>query len=157
MGLVSVTYTSAGPSDNRKVTFLATPDVGEPFTYIVRSRDPAWNPETALPLIQAKLEAKLGEREVRTWLIETEAPITTIHATKAQYAAAIRETYKHAEKEELYRLAYKLYSRYQAGDFTAAQLRAAFGMTTPEFNDFATNKLIPAHDAWIAMQSAVGE
>ena len=158
MSVPTITYTVYDKGDHRRILFEGTDHLavvhkfGPVITY-----DGGYDPETVKEAIRQKIETTLGNREVERWLEETEAPITTVHATKEQYATAIRQAHKEAKKEELYRIAYKLYSRYQAGDFTAQHLMTAFNMTGPELNTFATNKLIPAHDAWVALQAAEGE
>ena len=158
MSVNSITYQIFQKSDHRRILFEGTDHLAVVHKYgPVFTFDVAYDPETTKEAIRQSIEVSLGENEVERWMEETEAPITTVHATKAQYASAIREAYRNAEKEELYRVAYKLYSRYQAGDFTAAQLMAAFNMTGPELTTFANTKLIPYHDAWVVMQTAVAE
>ena len=158
MSVPTITYTVYDKGSHRRILFEGTDHLAVVHQYgPVMTYDVAYDPETTKEAIRVKMEGYLGENEVERWMEETEAPITTVHATKAQYAAAIREAYRNAEKEELYRVAYKLYSRYQAGDFTAAQLMTAFNMTGPELTTFANTKLIPYHDAWVVMQTAVAE
>ena len=65
-------------------------------------------------------------------------PLTLNHQTPAEFAARLVVRFKAASREEKGRLATWLYDRYQAGDFTAAQLRNAFGMTLAQFNTFVT-------------------
>ena len=157
MAITSLTYSIQGSGTDRRIIFTATPHVGPSFEFIINTSDPTFDPETRLAGLTQKLETKLGQDEVDRWMADTNAPVTTIHATKAQYAAAIRQAYRDATKEESWRLAYKIYSRYQAGDFTAAQLAAAFGITVGKLNTFATNVLIPAHNNWLLLQAAEGE
>ena len=64
--------------------------------------------------------------------------LTLYHQTPAQFAARLVARFKAASQFEKGRLATWLYDHYQAGDFTAAQLRAAFGMTTTQFTAFVT-------------------
>ena len=78
------------------------------------------------------------------------------HQTAAQFVARFRERYRNAEKEECARMAAWLYDHYQAGDFTATQLRNAFGMNTTQFNNFVA-KVLTLRDQWIAIQNAKGE
>ena len=78
------------------------------------------------------------------------------HQTPAQFIARFRERFRTAEKEECARLANWLYDHYQAGDFTTAQLKNAFGMNTAQFNAFVT-KVQTLRDQWLAIQAAKGE
>ena len=64
--------------------------------------------------------------------------LTLQHQTPAQFADRLVRRFKAASGEEKGRLATWLYDRYQAADFTAAQLRAAFGMNVTQFNAFVT-------------------
>jgi hypothetical protein len=64
--------------------------------------------------------------------------LTLHHQTAAEFADRLKARFKAASGEEKGRLATWLYDRYQAGDFTAAQLRTAFGMTVTQFNAFVT-------------------
>ncbi len=65
-------------------------------------------------------------------------PITLLHQTPSEFAARLVARIKAASQLEKGRLATWLYDRYQAGDFTAAQLRAAFGMNATQFTAFVT-------------------
>jgi len=60
------------------------------------------------------------------------------HQTPAEFAARLRARFKAASQTEKGRIATWLYDHYQAGDFTALQLRTAFGMTVTQFNAFVT-------------------
>lgn len=71
--------------------------------------------------------------------------LTLHHATPAQLVQRLRERFKAATREEVWRLAALLKARYDAGDFTALQLRTAFGMTVTQFNAFVTRV-----NAWAA-------
>ena len=78
------------------------------------------------------------------------------HATKAQLVERLRERFRHAEREEVWRLAAKMKHWYDAGDVTAAQLRTAFGMTAAQFSTFA-GKLTTWAEKWADLQAARGE
>jgi hypothetical protein len=65
-------------------------------------------------------------------------PLNLQHQTAAQFADRLVRRFKAASAEEKGRLATWLYDHYQAGDFTAAQLRAAFGFTAAQFTAFVT-------------------
>ena len=60
------------------------------------------------------------------------------HQTAAEFAARLVVRFKAASQMEKGRLATWIYDHYQAGDFTALQLRTAFGMTVTQFNTFVT-------------------
>jgi hypothetical protein len=78
------------------------------------------------------------------------------HQTLAQFAARLRDRFKAASGVEKGRIATWLYDHYQAGDFTAAQLRAAFGMTTTQFTAFVTRvQTLRTH--YLAVQAEVAE
>jgi len=78
------------------------------------------------------------------------------HATKAQLVQRLRERFKDASREEVWRMAAMLKSHYDAGDFTAAQLRSAFGMTAGQFSAFA-DKLLAWAKQWADLKAAEGE
>lgn len=78
------------------------------------------------------------------------------YQTTQEFANRLRERYRTSDKEECARLAAWLYDHYQAGDFTAAQLRTAFGMDTTQFQTFVT-KVQTLRDHWLAVQAAQGE
>lgn len=77
-------------------------------------------------------------------------------ANKTQLLAELRTRYKRAEKEEVYRLAYKLYEAYLAGDITAADIQTAWGLTSGQLNTFRT-KVQGYHDVYAQQLNAVGE
>lgn len=60
------------------------------------------------------------------------------HQTPAQFADRLVKRFKTSSQVEKGRLATWLYDHYQAGDFTAAQLRAALGMNATQFTAFVT-------------------
>jgi len=78
------------------------------------------------------------------------------HATKAQLVQRLRERFKSASREEVWRIAAMLKAHYDAGDFTALQLRTAFGMTAGQFSVFA-DKLLTWAGKWAELKSAEGE
>jgi hypothetical protein len=78
------------------------------------------------------------------------------HATKTQLIARLRERYQAAEREEVWRLAAFLLAQYQAGDFTALQLRTAFGMTAAQFTAFADRVQVLAAK-WADLKASTGE
>ena len=78
------------------------------------------------------------------------------HQTVEQFVARLRERYRTSSREECARLAAWLYDHYQMGDFTAAQLRAAFGMNQTQFQAFVA-KVQALRDHWVAVQGAAGE
>ena len=82
--------------------------------------------------------------------------LTLQHQTPAEFVARLRERYRNSSREECARLASWLYDHYQAGDFTGAQLRSAFGMDTTQFNAFVT-KVQALRTHWLAVQEAAGE
>ena len=79
-------------------------------------------------------------------------PLPLVHNTPAQFADRLVRRFKAASKDEKARLATWLYDRYQAGDFTAAQLRNAFGMNVTQFNAFVT-RIQDLRTHWLAIQA----
>jgi len=158
VSIVSMTYKVYPQESSTRILYIGTDDKGATHpTGPIETVDPLYNPDDHLVEMQGKIEWQLVANEVEAWMQDNEAPVVLVNATKADYADAIRQAYKQAIKEELYRLSYKLYSRYLAGDFTNQHLMDAFDMTGPELNTLKNDKFIPAHDAWIVMQAAVGE
>jgi len=78
------------------------------------------------------------------------------HATREQLVARLRERFQSASRQEVWRIAAMLKSHYDAGDFTAAQLRNAFGMTAGQFSTFAT-KLTNWAAKWEDLKLTQGE
>ena len=83
-------------------------------------------------------------------------PLNLNHQTPAEFAARLRAKYRRSSQEECGRLATWLYDHYQAGDFTAAQLRAAFGMNATQFSAFVT-KVLDLRTHYLAVMKARGE
>lgn len=78
------------------------------------------------------------------------------HQTAAQFAARLRARFRTATREEAARLAWWLIERINAGDLTDAQVRAAFGLTTTQYNQLKT-RLTAQHGAWSTVRAAAGE
>lgn len=78
------------------------------------------------------------------------------HQTAAQFAARLRERYRSASREEAARIATWLLNRIEAGDFTDAQVRNAFGLTVTQYNQMKT-RMANLRTAWLAVQAAQGE
>ena len=82
--------------------------------------------------------------------------ISLKYATAVQLGAALRERFKNASKEELYRLAAKIKKHYDLGDFTDVQMKTLFGLTTTQWNNLKA-KIVNYAAAYDAMQNSVGE
>lgn len=78
------------------------------------------------------------------------------YATQAQIGQALRERFKNASKEDLYRLAAKIKKHYDLGDFTDAQMKSLFNLTAPQWATLK-GKIVNYAAAYDAMQNAVGE
>lgn len=65
-------------------------------------------------------------------------PLALRHATSAQLAAAFRERFRAATGLEAGRLSRWLLNRIADGTWTDAQVRAAFGLTTTQYNALKT-------------------
>ena len=78
------------------------------------------------------------------------------HQTAAQLAARFRERYRNDSKEEAARMATWLLNRIEAGDFTDAQVRSAFGLTVTQYNNLKT-RMSTLRANWQAVQAAQGE
>jgi len=65
-------------------------------------------------------------------------PLQLRHATGAQLAAAFRERFREATGLEAGRLSRWLLDRIADGTWTDAQVRAAFGLTTTQYNQLKT-------------------
>ncbi len=82
--------------------------------------------------------------------------LNLVHQTPAQLAARFREAYRNATKEQAAKMAYWLIERILAGDFTDAQVRAAFGLTTTQYAAMKA-RATTLHDQYAAVQNARGE
>lgn len=78
------------------------------------------------------------------------------HQTAAQFAARFRAQWKGSTREQCCRMAYWLIERINAGDFTDAQVRNAFGLTSAQYTTLKS-KMTAMHDHWAAVRAAVGE
>jgi hypothetical protein len=76
--------------------------------------------------------------------------------TAAELAARFRAEYQGAERFRACQMAYWLLERIAAGNFTDAQARNAFGLTTTQWNTLKSTRLQPQHDAWAAVLAATG-
>lgn len=79
------------------------------------------------------------------------------YQTATQFAARLRNQFQNSTKERAGRIAHWMIERVNAGDVTEAQLRTAFGLTAQQWTTLKNTKLIPLHDAWVALQNAQGE
>ena len=82
--------------------------------------------------------------------------ISLRYATTAQLGTALRARFKTASKNDLYRLSAKIKLHYDLGDFTDAQMKALFSITTTQWNTLKT-KIFNYATAYDAMQNSVGE
>lgn len=78
------------------------------------------------------------------------------HQTIAQLVTRFRERFRNASKDECARLATWLLNRIEAGDFTDAQVRSAFGLTVTQYNNLKT-RMGTLRANWVAVQAAQGE
>lgn len=78
------------------------------------------------------------------------------HQTVEAFIARVRQAYREGDSATLVKIAKFLIARVQAGDVTDAQLRAAFGLNTTQWNNLKTRMqaLITASNT---VASAVGE
>lgn len=83
--------------------------------------------------------------------------LTLKYQTKAQFLARLRKRYRLLSKYELAKLAAWLYDRYSDGDFTALQIRTAFGLDTQEKWDTFRVKIQTLRDQYTAIEGAVDE
>jgi len=82
--------------------------------------------------------------------------ISLRYATVVQLGNALRERFKQASKDELLRLSAKIKKHYDAGDFTDAQMKNLFDLTTGQWNNLKA-KINTRAAAYDDMQNAVGE
>jgi hypothetical protein len=78
------------------------------------------------------------------------------HQTAAQFAARFRARYRVASGAEAARLANWILNHIAAGDFTDAQVRNAFGLTTQQYTNLKT-RMQALSTNWSAVQAAQGE
>lgn len=82
--------------------------------------------------------------------------ISLKYATAVQLGQALREQFKTASKEELFRLSAKIKKHYDLGDFTDAQMKNLFDLTTGQWNSLKA-KINTRAAAYDDMQNSVGE
>ena len=158
MSMDSITFTV----DNRvpgvrRVHYEGTDHLAQKHPYgPVVTTDVGYDPEVRKVGILAKMDDRVKEDEVETWLADEELAVTNVHATKQRHASTWRARYKAAIKNEHFRLGYKLYRDYLLGNFTDAQLQTAWSMTPGDTTAFL-GRIQTAHDHWIVSEAGVGE
>lgn len=83
-------------------------------------------------------------------------PLILKHQTVEQFVARVRAAYRDSDKDRLIQIARFIIGGIQAGNFTDAQVRSAFGLNVTQWNNLKTKmqNYIAAHNT---VQSAVGE
>lgn len=79
------------------------------------------------------------------------------YADKAAFLKRLRERFDAAKRADAWRLAALLKRHYDAGDFTAADLRAAFGGITAAQLTALASRLTTMANKWADLKSAKGE
>lgn len=104
----------------------------------------------------ARIAAWQVDNEIAELLAADAAP-TLRFATKAQLAARIRENFRAATAVDAARLATWLLNRIDGGAFTAAEVRAAFGVTAAQWTNTLQPKLDQLRAHYNAVMAAAGE
>lgn len=78
------------------------------------------------------------------------------HQTVEEFVSRFRAAYRDAERERCVQLCKFIISRINAGDITAVQVRAAFGLNSSQWTTLR-NKMQSYIDAHSTVQSAIGE
>ena len=83
------------------------------------------------------------------------------HQTAAQFAARfwdkLQTAYQSGDKLTYHRMVWWVWARVQAGDLTNDQVRLSFNtaygrsLTTAEWNNFVTSRLIPIKDRYLSL------
>jgi hypothetical protein len=82
--------------------------------------------------------------------------LNLVHQTGAELAARFRTAYRAATELRAAKMAWWLIERINAGDFTDAQVRNAFGLTTTQYTAMKT-RMTTLHDQYAAVIAAKGE
>jgi hypothetical protein len=82
--------------------------------------------------------------------------LNLVHQTAAELAARFRAKYRDASDIGQAKMATWLLARITAGDFTDAQVRNAFGLTTTQYNAMKT-RMTTLRDQYAAVMAARGE
>lgn len=111
--------------------------------------------------VQAHCQSLVASLNADAALAETQRgfadnALSLKYQTKTDLAQRFREMYRAASRETAARMAYWLVERIVSGDFTDAQVRAAFGLTSAQYTT-AKAKLQALYDQWAAIQNAAGE
>jgi hypothetical protein len=78
------------------------------------------------------------------------------HQTVAAFVARVRAAYRHGDTDTLLKVARFLTARIQAGDITAAQVRAAFGLSAAQWTALR-DKMLALVAADDVVKSSKGE
>ncbi len=81
--------------------------------------------------------------------------LTLQHQTFAQFAARLRQRYRNATQAEAARIATWILDHLDAGDFTDAQIRNAFGLTSAQWTALKA-KMTTLRTNYEAVQAAEG-
>ena len=104
----------------------------------------------------ATLNAQLAEAEARQKFGIDANPVPFRWQTAGEFLDRLRAFYRQATREQLARLARYVTRRIDDGSVTVAQLRNAFGLTTPQWTTLeAKMRALRAH--WEAVDAAAGE
>lgn len=105
--------------------------------------------------LAGRLNADGAAQELAEAIANDTTP-TLIYQTRAQLAQLFRQTYQSASQETAARMATWLLDRISAGDFTDAQVQAAFGLSATQYSALKT-RLGNLRTQWLAVQAAQGE
>jgi hypothetical protein len=156
MPVDTITYTSHGPANNRKIVYDITMLNSNEFKYVIRTTDAGFDADAFISRLTNKINERVKAHEVERWLEDTEALIAPDEAATPRYLSTWRAAYKDGVKEEHQRLGYKMTREVNAATVTPAQMNTAWGMDDAERIAFLGRVEI-AHDKWVDTQDDVGE
>lgn len=138
----------------RYVTERHTDHVGVEHLHVYKSVDGADYQAVAQARV-TKIEQALAESEFLE-AIEFEGWKPLVHQAGAQFAARFRARYRDASQVECAKMAKWILDRIDAGDFTDAQVRNAFGLTAGQWTTLKA-KLTTLRTQYNAILAARGE
>jgi len=159
MSIVSSTFAVGAAQKDGRVFVLEkhTDNVGivwpRPYGPVAASSNFAAIMNAAATQIALQIEVN----EYLTKVAADTSPLPFVYQTAAQFAAKFRADYLSALGFSAAYLAYWIINRINAGDFTDAQVQAAFGLTTTQYNTLKSTKFVPQHDAYASALAAVGQ
>lgn len=156
MGIVSSTYTvGVAQVDGRRYVTERHTDANGTVWPVEYGPVPVIDYQATMTARATKLGVQLADNEAESlWTDGVWRTLT--QQTASELATRFRTAYQAATDLKAARMAWWIIERINAGNFTDAQVRTAFGMTTTQYTAMKT-RMTTLHDQYAAVVAARGE